>query len=94
MKLSGITKENLIPECNDVIGGVTSIDLAGEAEVTLFISPTNRAVFPLFIREWMAPWPGFEPGIARVTAEHTGPDYTTRAGFRNKEISIADKRCA
>ena len=27
----------------------------------------------------MAPWPGFEPGIARVTAEHTGPDYTTRA---------------
>ena len=32
-----ITKEDLIPECNDVIGRVTSIDLAGEAEVTLFI---------------------------------------------------------
>ncbi|MBL7079195.1 DsrE/DsrF/DrsH-like family protein [Candidatus Bathyarchaeota archaeon] len=37
MKLSGITKDDLIPECNDIIGAATFIDLAGEAEVTLFI---------------------------------------------------------
>jgi peroxiredoxin family protein len=37
MKLSGVTKGDLIPECNDIIGAATFIDLAGEAEVTLFI---------------------------------------------------------
>ena len=37
MKLSGVTKEDLIPECNDVIGAATFIDLAGNSEVTLFI---------------------------------------------------------
>ena len=37
MKLSGVTKENLIPECNDIIGAATFIDMAGEADVTLFI---------------------------------------------------------
>jgi peroxiredoxin family protein len=37
MKLTGVTKDDLIPECNDIIGAATFIDLAGEAEVTLFI---------------------------------------------------------
>jgi peroxiredoxin family protein len=37
MELSGVTKDDLIPACNDVIGAATFIDLAGEAEVTLFI---------------------------------------------------------
>ena len=37
MKLSGITKEDLIPECNDIIGAATFIDLAGEAGVILFV---------------------------------------------------------
>jgi peroxiredoxin family protein len=37
MKLSGVTKEDLIPECDDIIGAATFIDMAGEADVTLFI---------------------------------------------------------
>jgi peroxiredoxin family protein len=37
MKLSGVTKDDLIPECNDIIGAATFIDMAGEADVTLFI---------------------------------------------------------
>jgi peroxiredoxin family protein len=37
MKLSGVTKDDLIPQCDDIIGAATFIDLAGEAEVTLFI---------------------------------------------------------
>ncbi|MDP6458441.1 MAG: DsrE/DsrF/DrsH-like family protein [Candidatus Bathyarchaeota archaeon] len=37
MELSGITKDDLIPECNDIIGATTFIDMAGEADVTLFI---------------------------------------------------------
>jgi peroxiredoxin family protein len=37
MKLSGVTKEDLIPQCDDIIGAGTFIDLAGDAEVTLFI---------------------------------------------------------
>ncbi len=37
MKLSGVTKNDLIPECNDIIGAATFIDMAGEADVTLFI---------------------------------------------------------
>jgi hypothetical protein len=37
----------------------------------------------------MAPWPGFGPGIFRVTAEHTRPDYTTRAHAKQmKGVSI------
>ena len=38
-----------------------------------------------------APWPGFEPGIARVTAEHTGPDYTTRADDTKMECCMQIK---
>jgi peroxiredoxin family protein len=37
MKLSGVSKDDLIPECNDIIGAATFIDMAGEADVTLFI---------------------------------------------------------
>jgi peroxiredoxin family protein len=37
MRLSGITKDDLIPECSDIIGAATFIDMAGEADVTLFI---------------------------------------------------------
>ena len=37
MKLSGITKTDLIPECSDIIGAATFIDMAGEADVTLFV---------------------------------------------------------
>ena len=37
MEMSGVTKDNLIPECNDIIGAATFIDMAGEADVTLFI---------------------------------------------------------
>ena len=32
----------------------------------------------------VAPWPGFEPGIVRVTAGHTGPDYTTRESVESR----------
>lgn len=37
MKLSGITKADLIPQCDDIIGAATFIDLAAEDAVTLFI---------------------------------------------------------
>ena len=37
MELSGITKDNLISECDDIIGAATFLDLAADAEVTLFI---------------------------------------------------------
>jgi peroxiredoxin family protein len=38
MKETGMpTKEDLIPECDDIIGAATFIDMAGEADVTLFI---------------------------------------------------------
>ena len=37
MKLSGITKDDLIPQCDDIIGAATFIDLASEDAVTLFI---------------------------------------------------------
>jgi peroxiredoxin family protein len=37
MELSGVSKKDLIPQCDDIIGAATFIDLAGEAEVTLFI---------------------------------------------------------
>lgn len=37
MKLSGITKEDLIPQCDDIIGAATFLDLAGDDAVTLFI---------------------------------------------------------
>jgi peroxiredoxin family protein len=38
MKLSGITKDDLIPQCDDIIGAATFIDLAvEEGAVTLFI---------------------------------------------------------
>ena len=37
MKLAGITKEDLIPQCDDIIGAATFLDLAGDDAVTLFI---------------------------------------------------------
>lgn len=37
MKLSGISKEDLIPQCDDIIGAATFIDLAGDDAVTIFI---------------------------------------------------------
>ncbi|TFH18172.1 hypothetical protein E4H04_03880 [Candidatus Bathyarchaeota archaeon] len=38
MKLSGITKEDLISQCDDIIGAATFIDLAGdEGAVTIFV---------------------------------------------------------
>ena len=38
MKLSGITKEDIIPQCNDIIGAATFIDLAADDDaVTIFI---------------------------------------------------------
>ena len=37
MEMSGVSKDDLIPECNDIIGAATFIDMAGEADVTLFI---------------------------------------------------------
>jgi peroxiredoxin family protein len=38
MKLSGITKDDLIPQCDDIIGAATFIDMAGEeGAVTLFV---------------------------------------------------------
>jgi len=37
MELSGITKDNLISECDDIIGAATFLDLAADANVTLFI---------------------------------------------------------
>lgn len=37
MKLSGITKDDLIPQCDDIIGAATFIDLASEDAVTIFV---------------------------------------------------------
>jgi len=37
MELSGITKNDLIPQCDDIIGAATFLDLAADANVTLFI---------------------------------------------------------
>jgi peroxiredoxin family protein len=37
MKLSGITKDDLIPQCDDIIGAATFIDLAGDDSVTIFV---------------------------------------------------------
>ena len=37
MKLSGITKEDLIPQCNDIIGAATFIDLAADNAITIFV---------------------------------------------------------
>ena len=38
MKLSGISKDDLIPHCDDIMGAATFIDLAAEeGAVTLFI---------------------------------------------------------
>jgi len=37
MQLTGLTKEDLIPEVDDLIGAATFVDLSKEATVTLFI---------------------------------------------------------
>ena len=38
MKLSGISRDDLIPQCDDIIGAATFIDMAGEpGAVTLFV---------------------------------------------------------
>lgn len=37
MQLTGLTKEDLIPEVDDLIGAATFIDLSRDATVTLFI---------------------------------------------------------
>jgi peroxiredoxin family protein len=37
MELSGVTKDDLIPEVDDMIGAATFLSLAEDAEVTLFI---------------------------------------------------------
>lgn len=37
MNLMGITKDDLIPEVDDLIGAATYLDLAADADVTLFV---------------------------------------------------------
>jgi peroxiredoxin family protein len=37
MQLTGLTKEDLIPEVDDLIGAATFVDLSKDATVTLFI---------------------------------------------------------
>ena len=37
MKLSGIKKEDLIPQCDDIIGAATFLDMAAEDSITLFV---------------------------------------------------------
>lgn len=37
MQLTGLTKEDLIPEVDDLIGAATFVDLSRDATVTLFI---------------------------------------------------------
>ena len=37
MKLSGVTKDDLIPQCDDIIGAATFIDMAGDDAVTIFV---------------------------------------------------------
>jgi peroxiredoxin family protein len=37
MKLSGIKKEDLIPQCDDIIGAATFLDMAAENSITLFV---------------------------------------------------------
>jgi peroxiredoxin family protein len=37
MQMSGVTKEDLIPEVDDIIGVATFLDLAQDADVTLFV---------------------------------------------------------
>jgi len=37
MQLTGLTKEDLIPEVDDLIGAATFVDLSKEATVTLFV---------------------------------------------------------
>lgn len=37
MELSGVTKDDLIPEVDDLIGAATYLDLADGADVTLFV---------------------------------------------------------
>jgi peroxiredoxin family protein len=35
--MSGVTKEDLIPEVDDIIGVATFLDIAQDADVTLFV---------------------------------------------------------
>jgi len=37
MKMMGITKDDLIPEVDDLIGAATYLDMAADADVTLFV---------------------------------------------------------
>ncbi len=37
MKLSGIKKEDLIPQCDDIIGAATFLDMAAEDSIILFV---------------------------------------------------------
>lgn len=37
MKLIGIKKEDLIPQCDDIIGAATFLDMAAEDSITLFV---------------------------------------------------------
>jgi peroxiredoxin family protein len=37
MQMSGVTKEDLIPEVDDIIGVATFLDIAQDADVTLFV---------------------------------------------------------
>ena len=37
MKLSGIKKEDLIPQCDDIIGAATFLDMAADDSITLFV---------------------------------------------------------